>query len=135
MRVRGRLAEAADRTDGPGSSDLGILRALRSALVDEGVWLQQQLTSHDRTGDRSTLTIDFTWVDVATGESLGPVTFIGYGHDPLDGVPRAMAAATVNFIRQTFLLDPREDRDAAPRSDGQGASRGSAGRRAAGYAA
>jgi len=107
-RVARRLREihATDpgAADGP-ASDGEWLAAIPGLLLEEGLWLDQAVTSHDKHDDLSIVTIDFRWTDVATGQTLGPRTFIGYGRDEGEGgIERALAATVRSFLRHTFLI-------------------------------
>ena len=90
--------------DGPGWIDM-----VAGMLVDEDLWLRQNVSSHSKEGDLTCVTIDFAWTALDTGDSLGPDTFIGYGEDAGDGgVGRALAATLEAYLRHTFLVGPGE---------------------------
>lgn len=92
----------AERGLAPDDAWLGALPVL---LADHQLWLEQTVTSHERTGDHTIVTIDFRWIDLENGMELKPVTFIGYGSDAGDGgVEKALAATARTFFRHTFLL-------------------------------
>ncbi len=117
--------------DGSGSHafvrETDLLDAIRPLLAEQGIWLQQSVSSHDKHGDLTILTIDFTWIDGETGQTLGPVTYIGYGADAGDmGAARALTAALKSFLLKTFLLGTVDDQEAGEGPDGRTGGRGGA---------
>ena len=105
-----------------------LLDAIRPLLAEQGIWLQQSVTSHDKTGDLTILTIDFTWIDGETGQTLGPVTYIGYGADAGDmGAAKALTATLKSFLLKTLLLGTGDDPEADEDTDRRTGARGSAG--------
>jgi hypothetical protein len=118
--------------DGSGSHafvrETDLLDAIRPLLAEQGIWLQQSVSSHDKTGDLTILTIDFTWIDGGTGQTLGPVTFIGYGADAGDrGAAKALTATLRSFLLKTLLLGTGDDPEADEDPDGRADARGGAG--------
>lgn len=85
-------------------SDPAWLASLTGLFLDEGLWLDQVVSSHELRDRLSIVTIDFRWIDIESGASIGPSTFIGYGLDETDhGVERALAATVRTYLRHTFL--------------------------------
>ena len=103
-RLRELDAELPGAIEGP-PDDPVWLEMLPGLLLDEGLWMDQAVTSHDRRDGLTTVTIDFRWTDVETGASIGPSTFIGYGIDESDhGVEHALAATVRTYLRHTFFI-------------------------------
>lgn len=122
VRVTRRVREirAADpgASVGP-ASDGEWFAAIPGLLLAERLWLDQAVTSHDKHGDLSIVTIDFRWIDVDTGQTLGPRTFIGYGTDDgVGGVDKALAATVRTFLRHTFLIGSGDANDGSARTPG-----------------
>jgi hypothetical protein len=140
-----RIANAVGRIEKKGFNafheyqfvrETDLLEAMRPLLAEQAIWLQQNVSSHDRTGDLTIITVDFTWIDGETGETLGPVTFMGYGADTGDkGCAKALTAAVKSFLLKSFLLgtgdDPEADESTDKRAEANRASRAPAARRGA----
>ena len=132
-----RIANAVGRIEKKGFNafhkyqfvrETDLVDAMRPLLAEQGIWLQQTVSSHDKTGDLTIITVDFTWIDGTSGQMLGPVTFMGYGADTGDkGAAKALTAALKSFLLKTFMLgtgdDPEADENTDKRAEAKGASR------------
>lgn len=101
---------------------------VRPLLAERKVFLHQSMVDHDmhdlyktQSGNIMYLTIvtvDFTWVDGETGETLPPQRFMGYGADTGDkGLPKALTAATKYALMKTFLISTGDDPESDERVD------------------
>jgi hypothetical protein len=108
-RLRELDAEHSGAIGGP-TGDPVWLEMMPGLLLDEGLWLDQGVTSHEKRDDLTVVTIDFRWIDVDTGGWIGPRTFIGYGADGTDGgLEKALAATVRTYLRHTFLIGMGRD--------------------------
>lgn len=108
-----------------------LVDALRPLLAAQSIWLEQNVTSHERIerGDSglTVIAVEFTWVDGTTGEKLGPDVFIGYGEDKGDkGAAKALTACLKSFLLKTFLVGTGDDPEADENTDKTAEARGAA---------
>jgi hypothetical protein len=75
----------------------------------------------------TTVTVDGTWLDGDTGESLPAQTFIGYGADTGDkGVYKAMTGCEKYMLMKTFLISTGDDPESDEKVDKAQAARSAA---------
>lgn len=113
-----------------------LVDALRPLLLEQKLFLQQEVTAHERhepapgkamfvTG----LDLQYTWIAFDTGETLGPLPWYAQGADTGDkGAYKATTGGLKYFLMRTFLVstgddpegDKRVDHDAAAASARRG---------------
>jgi hypothetical protein len=101
---------------------------VRPLLAERMLFLHQSIITHERqdlyktqSGNMmmlTTVTVDFTWADGETGETLPPQRFMGYGADTGDkGLPKALTSATKYLMLKTFLISTGDDPEADEKVD------------------
>lgn len=114
-----------------------VVAALVPLLAKNHVYLHTSITSHDRsplyqtqsgsTMWLTTITVDGTWYDGDTGDTLPAATFIGYGADTGDkGVYKAMTGCEKYMLMKGFLISTGDDPEADEKVDKTAAAAGAA---------
>lgn len=105
-----------------------VAERVSQLLAERHVFITQtvrdwSINEHFRTSSGSMMwlsivTMDFTFIDGDTGETLGPVTFVGHGADTGDkGIYKAMTGAEKYFLMKTFLISTGDDPEADTKVD------------------
>jgi len=114
-----------------------VVAALVPLLAKHHIILHTSVTSHDMrplyttsSGSQmwlTTITVDGTWIDGDTGETLPASTFVGYGADTGDkGVYKAMTGAEKYMLMKGFLISTGDDPEADEKVDKAAAAAGAA---------
>lgn len=114
-----------------------VVAALVPLLAKNHIILHTSITSHDRSplyttqsGAQmwlTTITVDGTWIDGDTGETLPASTWVGYGADTGDkGVYKAMTGAEKYMLMKGFLISTGDDPEADEKVDKTAAAAGAA---------
>lgn len=115
-----------------------VVAALVPLLSKHHIILHTSVTSHARdalyttqsgmTMWLTTISVEGTWIDGETGETLPASTFIGYGADTGDkGVYKAMTGAEKYMLMKGFLISTGDDPEADEKVDKTAAAAGAAG--------
>lgn len=105
-----------------------VVAALVPLLAKHHILLHTSVTSHDRsplyttqsgmTMWITTVTVDGTWIDGDTGETLPAATFVGTGADTGDkGVFKATTGAEKYMLMKGFLISTGDDPEADEKVD------------------
>lgn len=105
-----------------------VVAALVPLLAKNHIILHTTITSHDmrplyQTANGAqmwltTITVDGTWMDGETGETLPASTFIGYGADTGDkGIYKAMTGCEKYMLMKGFLISTGDDPEADEKVD------------------
>jgi len=105
-----------------------VVAKLVPLLAAHHIFLHQTVTSHDRvplyqtqsgmTMWITTVTVEGTWYDGDTGETLPAATFVGTGADTGDkGAFKAMTGAEKYMLMKTFLISTGDDPEADEKVD------------------
>jgi len=114
-----------------------VVAALVPLLAKHHILLHTTVTNHTleplyktQSGSQmwlTTVTVDGTWIDGDTGETLPASTFIGYGADTGDkGVYKAMTGAEKYMLMKGFLISTGDDPEADEKVDKAAAAAGAA---------
>lgn len=114
-----------------------VVAALVPLLAKNHIILHTSITSHDmrplyQTGSGSqmwltTITVDGTWIDGDSGETLPAATFMGYGADTGDkGIYKAMTGCEKYMLMKGFLISTGDDPEADEKVDKAAATAGAA---------
>lgn len=98
------------------TSDVAIVTAIRKSLIKNKLVVLPNQKLCTQSGDMTILTIDYTIMDVDSGENM-VLTVVGYGKDSGDkGVYKAATGAEKYFLLKTFLIPTDDD----PEKEGTG---------------
>lgn len=104
-------------------SDAAVVRAMREGMIKYNLVLIPSYIASRKDGDLTTVEVDYTLIDVDSGESIISHA-IGYGSDKGDkGIYKAQTGAEKYYLTKTFLIptgdDPEKEakiKPAAPKS-------------------